>query len=174
MGIFDFLKRSNYKGHVIEPTERELGGSVTRAKHEITALKLELEKEKLRLEAERDRIRLQTEIEHYQQQLDDLIGEEEEPESGGSPEDAILGAFLSKIMANQQPAPQIQQPAPRPAADPEEIQFKRVWDSLSPQHKKTALKMSDGQLKAIVGANLLDLDEAGLDRAVLFVRKQKV
>lgn len=174
MGLFDFLKKKEDPRHQLEEEDRIAGGETRSIKSQLNRAKAELEIAKLRLEAERDQIRLRAEIEEARQDLEDLTGAGEEEESGGgSPEDALLTAFLSKIMQGQQqqPAQIVVQPQAAPL-DLEEEQFKEIWKKIPNKYKDTAKKMSDEQIKAYINGSLPGSSEDSLNRAVAFVRRQ--
>jgi hypothetical protein len=169
MGIFDFLKRSDK--HELTQEERELGGDTKSIKSALTRRRQELEMARLELEAEKQRIHYEYEIEKAKQDLEDLQANYEEDDEGGGEDDILKTLLATFITKQQQPAPAAP-PAPAPTPQTlEDQQIAQVWRSLSKDHQKIAKRMNDGQLKAIINANLPGISEDSLTRAVEYVRK---
>lgn len=173
MGIFDFLKRSAAEKHDLTQDERNEGGETRSIQTQLKRARADLELARLRLEAERDQIRIRAEIEEAKLDLADLMGdnEEEDQSAGSSPEDAILTAFLGKIMAGQGQQPAITAPAQIQKVEVEDQQIAAIWAQIPKDQQRIAKKLSDDQLKAYINGSLPGISDSSLDRAVAFVRK---
>jgi hypothetical protein len=102
VGIFDIFKKKGSRGHELTQEERDLGNQTKQQMADLKQLKHRnsLAEEQIRHEIEM--IELQGKFEEAQQWLEDITGEDEEPE-GDTPE-ALLMAFLAKtIMGKQNP-----------------------------------------------------------------------
>lgn len=144
-GLFDIFKRRDPRqNHDPTPDEQLSGGETMATKGEYNRLKIQLAKQKLQLEHERDMLQIRAQIEEAHQDLEDLQAEDE-PEEGGSTDQALLtlvSSFLAKkngeIAPQGQPAATIEA---TPEGEPTNEELRQLWHKLPDNYKSQALGM---------------------------------
>jgi len=142
MGFFDFLRKSRkWGGHDLEQEDREAGGETKRIKAELTRTRHEHDMMLETLRFEHAQMELQMKIDDLRAYQEELYGDDEPEVEGSTPESMLMGVIASKLMGNQQTAPQtpVSPSKVLPPGEPTDDELRGLWQNLPPALKKQAL-----------------------------------
>jgi hypothetical protein len=137
VGIFDIFKKKGSRGHDLTQEERDLGNQTKQQMAELKLLRHRnsLAEEQIRHETEM--IELQGKFEEAQQWLEEITGEDEEPE-GDTPE-ALLMAFLAKTLIKPENTPIPTNTPPQAEGDiPSDEELRDLYRNLPDNIKQMA------------------------------------
>ena len=144
-----------------------------RIKLDLEAHRLELEVKKQEMQMELERLKFEREIMQQEriQKWQDLTGGDDDEEEGDTLDSALI-KILGRAFTPQQASAPVTTPAPAPAqvVSLTHQQIKAQLDSLPPQYKEMAKKMSDEDIRRFAIEQLPNIDADSTNRVVEVVR----
>jgi len=142
-------------------------------KLDLEAHRLELEVKKQELQMELERLKFEREMMQQErlQKWQDLTGGDEDEEEGDTLDSALI-KILGRAFTPQQASAPVTTPAPAPVqvVSLTHQQIKAQLDSLPPQYKEMAKKMSDEDIRRFAIEQLPNIDADSTQRVVEVVR----
>lgn len=168
MGTFDPAKEEKAQ---IRKEQAEL--TRQKIKLDLEAHRLELEVKKQELQMELERLKFEREIMQQErlQKWQDLTGGDEDEDEGDTLDSALI-KILGRAFTPQQVSAPVTTPAPAPVqvVSLTHQQIKAQLDSLPPQYKEMAKKMSDEDIRRFAIEQLPNIDAESTQRVVEVVR----
>jgi len=168
VGTFDPAKEEKAQ---IRKEQAELTRQKIKLDLEAHRLELEVKKQELQMELERLKFEREMMQQERLQKWQDLTGGDEDEEEGDTLDSALI-KILGRAFTPQQASAPVTTPAPAPVqvVSLTHQQIKAQLDSLPPQYKEMAKKMSDEDIRRFAIEQLPNIDADSTQRVVEVVR----
>lgn len=168
MGFFDWFKRKDHPGHILDDEDRKIGVETRQLRSRVKQEKDKLELERAKLEHELEMMRMRADLEALQ---DELYGDEDEEEPAGGSNEALLASILMPMLTKQQAPPQQQITPPAPSKRHySDAEIHTLLEMIPRSMRKIAKKLPDDALIARARQHAPDADDETIEKAISIVR----